>query len=355
MLRFKGFYRRSPILAILSIVYLLLSSYATAQTPRGEWYGRNIEDVFDGFDVGPTLELLAELKVSPLDYGRNLFFAGHTSKAIQWHTAMKIKTEDLSYVLGLARIKEELGDVQGAKSDFDHILSKKRSPLLNTRTHYHMGMMYLRAGDAEKAQKAVEVARQGYSELGKNGGQFLCHLAFGLMALNASDLESGEAHLTKALAFNDKAIANGFKGHGLGRYHEAMSNLRLRQSRHLEALEEAEKSAKAYQDKKQFPMAEEVQARVSFLLLLNGRPSEANTLASQLFMENYQKSQKKRLLSYLSLTLMKLELCANKSDNAQGRETFIRQWAKTAPEGNQILNLLEWVKDTSKFPCPEWR
>lgn len=338
--------------AMLALVMALFCAECFAQDTMGK---QEIADVFDGIDVSAALDRVKEMNVSPYDFGQRLLKSGHPDKAKEWYVALGMKTKDLQYIYGLAWVKWVTGDNRGAIEDAKYIIARKPEALILARTYYLLGAVSVDQYEFQAAKQNLQAGIKAYGALKKPGGQYLCASMMAMCAVFERKLDDVEPWLDRALEYNDQNRKMGFKASGMGRTHEILSELRYAQGDYATALLESKESAKEYRAEGQDHLADEVEAKVGFLLLLNGEPKAAKKLASSLWEKFHNERDRGRLLAYNSITLMKLSLCSSNDQDAVTKEQEALAWAKSGSGGEALVRLLEWSKDEKNFPCSEWR
>ena len=336
---------------------LLVFFQFTSGLSQTEWTPEEVESVLGGVDiqVDQALDALEKKGVTPYDFGFHLLRNGHVDKAKAWLKVIGIKTKDLKYIYGLAWMKWITGDSQGAINDVKYILARNPPALLQARTLYLLGAVSVDEFDFEVARNNLNAAIEGYKALEKLGGQYLCVTMLAKCAVFEGDFHLVEPLLERAAELNEGVKLKGKKPYSAGAHHEILSELRYAEGDYQGALTEAKNSAEAYRVGEEFHLADDVDAKIAFLLLLTGKPKDAHRLASQLWQENHDKRDRERLLAYNSITLMKLSLCSGNDQDADDKENAARTWAEAGPGGKALINLLNWAKEEKNFPCPEWR
>ncbi len=344
-------------LAFLCICNML----ACGQNDKPKWDDEEIADVFDGIDVTAALARVEARGVTPYDFGFYLLRQGHPDKAKEWFVAVGIDAarkgdkDRGKYIYGLAWVKWVTGDNKGAIEDVKYVLARKPSPLIRARSLYLLGAVSVDEHQFEDARANLRAGQSAYKALGKDGGQFLCFSMLALAAVYEGNFDDVEKLLDLASQHNDAIKAKGKKPYSMGREYEIISEKRYAQGDYAGALEMATESESAYRLAGKEHLADEVQSKIGFLLLLNGEPKGAQKLASKLWETHHKARDRGRLLAYNSITLMKLSLCSDNEADAADKEKTARAWASSGPGGKALIRLLEWTKEEKKFPCPEWR
>ncbi len=332
-------------LGCLIIVFLLP---ACAQD---KWSEEEITSVFDGIDLTAALNKLEAKDVTPYDFGFDLLRKGHKDRAKTWYSAMSTKTDDPKYAYALAWVEWATGNSAAALDDCKYVLAKNPTPLIKARTYYLLGTVNVDEFNFEAARKSLNAGLDLYRELGKVGGQYLCTSMLALCAVYEGEFHEVEPLLDKAEQLR-QPVSKIYSG---GRYHEILSLMRYEQNDFAGALIAAQDSVAAYRESEEYHLADEVEAKVGFLLLVNGQPKAAKATANRIWEKHHKKRSSGHLLAVNAITLMKISLCSDHFDDAESKEKSVRAWAKAGPGGKAVLKILNWTKDENEFPCPEWR
>jgi len=354
------FAQKSRVASTLMIL-ILVNLLACAQ--GGKWDDEEIANVFDGIDISNALAQLEAKGVTPYDFGFQLMGSGHPDKAKEWFVAAGIHLartgadmeQKSKFVYGLAWMKWITGDASGAIEDAKYILAHKPPPLIQARTFYLLGAVSVDEHAFEDADFNLNAGIKAYGDLKRPGGQYLCASMLAMCAVFEGNFDQVAPWLEKASKYNDLTEKMGFKRWNSGRYYEIQSELRYAQGDYAGALFAARESAGTYREGNDVLLADEVDAKIGFLLLLNGEPKAAADLATKLWEKHHLSRDRGRLLAYNSITLMKLALCANQTNDVMTNENAARAWASSGPGGKALTTLIDWAKDKKKFPCPAWK
>jgi len=331
--------------------FFLLLLLCTSLRAQGLLGDTDITNVFEGVDISSALEKLEAQGKTPYQFGMDLLHSGHPDKAKEWFVAVGIETKDVQYVYGLAFVKWATGDTRGAVEDCGYILSKNPTPIVLARTQYMLGSIGVDNQDFESARRNLLKALDTYRELGKNGGMYLCYSMMALNAVYQKNFDAVEPLLEKAREHN-LLIA---KPYSEGRYYEILSEMHFLKGNYTVALLTAQESQDRFTEAGMLHLADEVQARVGLLLLLDGQSQAAYAVSSKLWEKFHTSRDRGRLLAYNAITLMKLSLCAGNTEDAQDKERAALAWAKSTTNTNNLVRTLNWVKGEKNFPCPAWR
>ena len=325
---------------------------------QGVWENDEMDAIADGvnFDIEVALERLEEKGVTPYDFGIDLLYSGRPDKAKKWFETLGIATKEPQYLFGLAWVKWQSGDNHGALKDGHYLIHKNPPPLIRARTLYLLGTINIDEKDFKRAREDLQKAFDAYAAIeGKYGGQYKVLTMIAWAAVVEGKYEEVLELLDRALEFNEKARDIGLKTQSLGRYLEIIAEMFFRQGDYSSALRKADESRAAYQASGELFAADIMQVKIGLLKLMTGEPKAAGEIAADLWERFHDRPDRARLLAYNEITLMKLDQCAQNETSRAEREKAVRAWATSAAGGKALLELLEFVGDRAKVPCPAWR
>ncbi len=133
-----------------------------------------------------------------------------------------------------------------------------------------------------------------------------------------------------------------------------MAELAFVKGDYQRALAKAKESQDAYFQSGRLLESDMMGSKVALYLLLTGKPKAADALAAQMWEKFNDKPDKARAAAYNEITLAKLDQCSGNDADKERRLAAARSWAVSATGGKALIELLNFIMDREKVPCPEW-
>lgn len=339
---------------VLLCTLFILALASPGQEP---WQPGELESAYNLKETAPTLQLLEKKATTPYDFGIKLLRNGKSQMALAWFQQMTTETlerdeqEAQQYLFGFACVRASLGDITGALEDLDLILTRDPKPLLIARANYLKGQLI------EQNQEALhyfEKAISEYTKLGLVGGQYRVKKRIAATHLALGDLETANRCLTQLDELKPKIVKRGINIPHEGLNFELKGELLLARGDFQGAVQQFKKGRQLYQAEGLNHQSDMLEAKIALFTLASGFPAEAHRLAEAL-VNKCKSTNNLKVAAYNAITLIKLSLCANQTDDAAYIEQSFHAWLKDNPDNKEILNLLVWAKSRDKFPCPEWK
>jgi tetratricopeptide (TPR) repeat protein len=237
-----------------------------------------------------------------------------------------------------------------------YLLHKNPSPLLRARTLYLLGSIHIDERQILEAKTCLTDAFEEYGAIeNKFGGQYLALSMLAWAAILEDKYDEVIPLLDRAQEYNEKLRDIGLEPYSLGMYHETLAELHFVQGDYHAALLKSEESENAYREAGELMEADLILTKVALLKLLDGSPKKADEIAKNLWTRFNNRVDRARSAAYNEITLMKLDQCSGNESDLLARERTVRIWAESAPGGKALIELMEFVLDRDKAPCPEWR
>lgn len=157
--------------------FILAMCFISANVFAGDWRNSEIDRIFDTLFTNGALAAAAEVEtygVTTYDFGFDLLEMGLKEKAHTWFSAHSQINNDLNFAFGKAWVEMELGNLLEAMRTANNLLSSSEG-IAKARTHYLLGVIYIKSGSLDYGRNELNNALLIYTELSKNGGIDLCN------------------------------------------------------------------------------------------------------------------------------------------------------------------------------------
>ena len=287
-------------------------------------------------------------RATPYDFGiKALLQAGEGDKAIDWFNMLTVETNDFKYLYGAAWSKWKTGDNKGALKDALYLSHQELSPLLQARNYYLLGSICLESRLLDDAKKYLAAGHESYGAIDKYGGQYLCLTLLGAVEMRQGNFDQVEPLLQRALEADRLNVEAGYKGHGMGRYHDIMAEMYFLQGDYPSAMEANQKARTAYLGMNKQMAADGAYVKMGILYLIMGKARDAYAISVELWNRHQNGG---RIFAYNNIILAKLSKCGRNDADYHVRANSARAWAGDSPGGTALTELFDFVM---KRPCPD--
>lgn len=174
--------------------YLLLIAATSLTFAQNHWSAEQIDDAFSLVreDSQSAVALVQSWGADPYDFGLDLLAQGRGYQALTWFDRLA-QVNDANpglYLVGMAWSYRALG-MQEVAQEMVFDLINDENPLVQARSTYLLGLLYLDQGDRTATQSYLNLSQEHYASLGRQGGVDLAQRVLDSLFVNGKAAGSG--------------------------------------------------------------------------------------------------------------------------------------------------------------------
>lgn len=308
----------------------------------------SLQEVFAHSQHHPkeVIEYLQTQNTTVYDFGMDLLAAGMMDESLMWFQNMAAKTNDPKCLYGRAWVFWEKGLLVRAKEDLKFLETQNPSKLLQARSQYLLGLIFLQEPhDFTQAEAAFQKSFELYKTLNKRGGIYrvACSLAF--LHARQGNADAAQRFLDVAIEANKQRS----KPSSFGLVYEIQAQISFRAGEYSEAAEWAEKAYETYGEDKEVLASIGARVYAGLFSTLSGRVEKGYEIA--LWADSQVVEHNLKVWHHINnCHWILLYRCFQRGSQFDSQE-IVKEIEDFTHEHNhaELRNLLTFVQ---QYPCP---